>query len=246
MVSALVRLLNEHWWSHTGSCFKSSRSSSGDPVCRYSFPRRCVSATRFRNQGVELCRKPAHEYINGFNNVLMAAFKSNHDIQVLLGGRDMANRIYYCCKYVTKDQHQIDSVAAVALAAVRRRQEKELTQSNLLVEHAEKLCVSRKRVAPIAYNLSNRQEMAGPMASLYIQRGSCAYTSAKCENLHLYNILTELSGTNEFACDLVEINTPITDKQTPRVFRPVATLDDYTYRPEKQKLFPAKNYKIHI
>ncbi|OWZ20362.1 hypothetical protein PHMEG_0005234 [Phytophthora megakarya] len=44
---------------------------------------------------VQMTGKPAHEYISGFNSVLLASLKSNHGIQILLGGRDVANRIYY-------------------------------------------------------------------------------------------------------------------------------------------------------
>ncbi|KAG6941872.1 hypothetical protein JG687_00019397, partial [Phytophthora cactorum] len=41
----------------------------------------------------------------------MATFKSKYDIQVLLGGEAVTDRIYYCCKYVktsgiTDDQVQ--------------------------------------------------------------------------------------------------------------------------------------------
>jgi hypothetical protein len=43
-VSILVFLLNLHWWSHVGSCFKSSRASSPGQ-CRYGFPRARVAST---------------------------------------------------------------------------------------------------------------------------------------------------------------------------------------------------------
>ncbi|ETL31806.1 hypothetical protein L916_15473 [Phytophthora nicotianae] len=120
MMSALVLLLNEHWWTRTGSCFKNSRAIPSSEVCRYSFPHEPVLTTAFNAKGVQLYLKPAHEYINGFNPVMMAAFKSNHDIQILLGGKNVVNLIYYYCKYVTKTQHQVDSVAAVGLAAFQR------------------------------------------------------------------------------------------------------------------------------
>ncbi|OWZ20363.1 hypothetical protein PHMEG_0005235 [Phytophthora megakarya] len=82
----------------------------------------------------------------------------------------------------------------------------------------------------MAFNLSNEEEMAGPMASLYIQRGSCAYISAKCKRLQLYNTLAQLLGRMSSPID-----SPISAKQTPRVNRSMAALDDYMYRPEKQK-----------
>jgi hypothetical protein len=54
----------------------------------------------------------------------MASFKCNHDIQVLIGGKDTADRIHYCTKYVTKQQRRLDSVVVMALAAFRRSQER--------------------------------------------------------------------------------------------------------------------------
>jgi hypothetical protein len=229
MVSALAVLLNEHWWTHTGSCFKTSRVTSAAGVCRYSFPRKRVLATRFDTRGVQICREPAHEYINGFNPVMMAAFKSNHDIQVLLGEKDVIERIYYCCKYVTKYQNQVDSVAAVALAAFRRREEREQIETTKNGVNFDGVTKSRKRVASMAFNLSNRQEMAGPLAALYILRGECAYSSTRCEKLPLYSILAQLSGRGDYNCDLVDVS----DEGEP-AYRPVGAMDDYVYRPSKQ------------
>lgn len=55
----------------------------------------------------------------------MLAFRSNHDIQVMIGGHNALLRIYYATKYVTKMQKQVDSITAVALAAFKRRQLRE-------------------------------------------------------------------------------------------------------------------------
>ncbi|OWZ17209.1 hypothetical protein PHMEG_0008882 [Phytophthora megakarya] len=254
MVSSLVLLLNEHWWTHTGSCFKASRVTSSPTVCRYSFPRDVVHATYFRSGGVELRRLPGHEYINGFNPVMMAAFKSNHYVQVLLGEKDVASRIYYCCKYVTKTQNQVDSVAAVALAAFWRREENEQEESDLRGEHADRIRRSRKRVAAMSYNLSNRQEMAGPLAALYIWRGSCSYTSAPCKKLMLYSIFALLFSDEEYSCDLIA--TPMTrDDCGGSLYKTVSALDDYIFRPLQQenvnlykffmKYFRRKRTKLH-
>ncbi|OWY93013.1 hypothetical protein PHMEG_00037739, partial [Phytophthora megakarya] len=116
MVSALAVLLNQHLWSHTTNCFKRSAVTSNHSFCRYRFPRGCVEKTLFGSAGVELKRTLGHEYMNGFNYEIMAAFKCNHDIQVLLGGSGVTDRIHYCCKYVTKLQKQLDSQVAVAVA----------------------------------------------------------------------------------------------------------------------------------
>ncbi|POM71051.1 LOW QUALITY PROTEIN: Hypothetical protein PHPALM_12432 [Phytophthora palmivora] len=98
MVAVLVLLLNQHWWCHTSSCFKQSKSTASPNLCRYSFPRERVKCTHFDLSGIETKRDLGHEFINGFNYTIMATFKCNHDIQVLLGGRDATDRIYYCYK----------------------------------------------------------------------------------------------------------------------------------------------------
>jgi hypothetical protein len=126
MVSVLVVLLNQHWWCHTSSCFKASRVTVSDNFCRYNFPRSRKARTMFDLSGVVLERRTAHKHINGFNYEVMASFKCNHDIQVLIGGKDTADRIHYCTKYVTKQQRHLDSVVVMALAAFRRRQEREV------------------------------------------------------------------------------------------------------------------------
>ncbi|KAF1778693.1 hypothetical protein GQ600_9265 [Phytophthora cactorum] len=127
MVSVLV-VLSIKLVGHTNSCFKQSRVTADASCCRYSFPRERIEATTFTSSGVQLKRLVAHEFINGYNYVIMATFKCNHGIQLLLGGKDATERTFYCCKYVTKQQKQIDSTVAVALAALKRREEKEKTE----------------------------------------------------------------------------------------------------------------------
>ncbi|KAF1790996.1 hypothetical protein GQ600_6036 [Phytophthora cactorum] len=51
------------------------------------FPGDRVERTTLSHSGLELKRKLGHVYINGFNYTMMATFKCNHDIQVLLGGK---------------------------------------------------------------------------------------------------------------------------------------------------------------
>ncbi|KAF1779092.1 hypothetical protein GQ600_17509 [Phytophthora cactorum] len=85
MVSALAVQLNQHLWNHTSSCFKQSRATKHMSYCRYRFPGGRVDKTTFETSGVELSRTLGHEFINGFSYEIMATFRCNHDIQVLLG-----------------------------------------------------------------------------------------------------------------------------------------------------------------
>jgi len=133
---------------------------------------------------------------------MMLAFKSNHDIQVLIGGLEASLRIYYATKYVTKMQNLVDSVTAGALAAFKRREQRE---RQVQEPHTDRSSVGRRRVASLIFALTNRREIAGPFAALYLLRGSCAYVSASCTSLPLKDVLRELVEGNTHSCNLVEL-----------------------------------------
>ncbi|KAG6959872.1 hypothetical protein JG687_00008527 [Phytophthora cactorum] len=126
--------------------------------------------------------------MNGYYCEHMATFMCNHAFQVLLGGRDVTDRIHYCCKYVTKQQKQL----------------------------------GRKWVAALIYNLTNRQEIAGPLAALYLYRGSCCYSRAKCATLPLGDIIQQLMRAEDYSCTLVNASASLESSH----FRAVSFLDD--------------------
>ncbi|KAG6948207.1 hypothetical protein JG687_00015628 [Phytophthora cactorum] len=185
-----------HWWSHTTSCFKESKATKTNGTCRNLFPREREVRTYVDNDGVHIRRPADYEYINGFNPTIMGTFRCNHDVQALLGGSGATDRIYYCCKYVTKTQKQ----------------------------------VTRRRVASMAFNVTNKQEAAGPLAVLYLLRGSCCYHSHNCCQLPRREILRQLRGEEDYGCRLVQLHGSSEDRQSD-TFRSVSVLDDYIYRP---------------
>ncbi|POM79601.1 Hypothetical protein PHPALM_2682, partial [Phytophthora palmivora] len=227
MVSALAVLLNQHLWCHTTSCFKTSGVTPSDKYCRYRFPRPHVDNTSFEQCGVELKRTLGHEFMNGYNYELMATFKCNQDIQILLGGVDVTDRIRYCCKYITKPQRRLDSQAAVAVAALNRRQQRESAEIDATgVAVPDHHAMARKSVSALVYNLTNRQEIAGPLAALYIYRKSCCYSSARCVSLPLGEIVRQLMRSEEYSCSMIRMDDGIVGD-----FRAVSYLDDYIFRP---------------
>jgi hypothetical protein len=139
---------------------------------------------------VVLKRGPGQEYVNGYNAVIMATFKCNHDIQIIFGGKDARNKIYYCCKYVAKSQKFMDCTSAVALASHQRRILKEAE----LVATSSPIDASRRLVASMTYTFTNKQEVAGPLAALYILSGSCSFTSHDTVRLPLGEVLNQLDG----------------------------------------------------
>jgi len=228
-VSLLVFLFNLHWWSHVGSCFKKSRASATGQ-CRYGFPRDRVEQTCCSPDGVTLVRRTPFEFVNGFNREMMLAFRSNHDIQVMIGGRGALLRIYYATKYVTKMQQQVDSITAVALAAFKRRQLHEARDGddNVDAPPIQRAAIGRRRVASLLYAITNRREIDGPLAALYVLRGSCAYMSTPCAPLPFQNVLHELLEQAVHPCNLVELQAHGSDDVT---FRAASFLDDYLFRP---------------
>jgi len=153
------------------------------------------------------------------------------------GGRDVADRIHYCCKYVTKQQNQIDLHVAVVVAALIRRQDREHIEFEA-VGSQDRAVLARKRVAALMFNMTNKQEIAGPLASLYLYRGSCCYSSAKCAALPLGDAVRQLTMAEEYSCTLVNES----EDQGSSKYHAVSFLDNYIYRPKC--LHPANLYEF--
>ncbi|ETV63686.1 hypothetical protein H257_19382, partial [Aphanomyces astaci] len=80
VIAALASVLQVHWWSYCASCFKQSRNKTAAQMCRYLFPRARVEVGRIGTSAILLVRKLGEEYINGYSDVILRAFKCNHDI----------------------------------------------------------------------------------------------------------------------------------------------------------------------
>ncbi|KAG6941344.1 hypothetical protein JG688_00018717 [Phytophthora aleatoria] len=110
----------------------------------------------------------------------MGTFRCNHDVQ----------------------QKQTDSMAAVALAAFQRREEREESERRD-GSSPETITVARRRVASMAFN---------------------------CCQLPRREILRQLRGGEDYGCRLVRLHGSSEDRQSD-TFRSVSVLDDYIYRP---------------
>ncbi|KAH9106593.1 hypothetical protein AeMF1_017846 [Aphanomyces euteiches] len=188
VVATLASVLQVHWWSHCSSCFKQSRNTRAANMCRYLFPRERVENGHIGTSAILLMRKHGEEYINGYSDVILRAFKCNHDIQILIGGDEMAERIYYACKYTTKDQQKVECRTALALAAFDIRTQRErsaLDQGEGLSDDVK----CRRRLASHMFNMTRKQEVAGPMCALYILCESCSYTSHMYKKLSIHQVL---------------------------------------------------------
>lgn len=136
------------------------------------------------------------------------------------------NRVYYCCKYVTKAQKQAGSMAPVALVLFSAdTKEKARTSRDQSV-----INTARRRVASMAYNMTNSQENAGPLVVLYLLRGSCCYSSHQCCKLPLRDALKQLQQHEDYDCGLVQTTESVGNEDT-NMFRAASVLDGYLFRP---------------
>ncbi|ETV70252.1 hypothetical protein H257_14154 [Aphanomyces astaci] len=129
-------------------------------------------------------RKLGEEYINGYSDGILRAFKCNHDIQIMIGGAEMAERIYYTCKYTTKNQQKVECRTALALAAFDT-----LPSSHM-------------------FNTTRKQEVVGPLCALYLLRESCAYTSHFYKKMSIRHVLKFLHHHSDTPFQL-EVTTNI-------------------------------------
>ncbi|ETV64102.1 hypothetical protein H257_18963 [Aphanomyces astaci] len=171
VIATLASVLQVHWWSHCSSCFKQSRNTRGAQMCRYLIPRARVEVGRIGTSAILLVRRLGEEYINGYSDVILCAFKCNHDIQIMIGGAEMAERIYYACKYTTKGQ-----------------QKRELSTAEGGVALSDEV-KCRRRLASLMFDMTRKQEIAGPLCALYLLRESCAYTSHFYKKMSIRHVL---------------------------------------------------------
>lgn len=223
ILSYLVLTNNMHWYYHCHSCVK-----GGNKICRYDYPKPPNMKPVIKTDEILLERYIGNEYINGYNDVMMNVYKCNHDIKVMIGGTEMSERIYYCCKYITKSQNSVESSAAISIAFDKRllKEEKDL----LLIQDTTETQKSRRRMASMMLQLSNgSMEISGTLCALYIFKKTCAYRSHEYYPIHLlqyYNWLNQSNDNlNEVDCDY---NIELEDNLTYCITKHV---DDYIYRP---------------
>ncbi|GBG81267.1 hypothetical protein CBR_g31939 [Chara braunii] len=216
----ILYLVQTHHWAHTGSCFKNTRVNMNAEVCRYQFPSSQCEQTILRESGVELKRDLDDEYINAYNDVMLSTFKCNHDIQPLFGGVEAADRVFYCCRYATKDQHKVDCKIKLRLAAFDACCECE----RITEEHTEMPAgaKTRRRLSSQLFSITNKQETAGPLCALYLLRWPCSYLSHDFRVLHVFHMLKQLQNDPDTLYSVEKANSDYVIK------RP---LDDYVFWP---------------
>jgi len=225
-----------HWYYHCNSCIKGGKTKG---LCRYDFPKPTNQVSKIESDEILLERFIGHEFINGFNDVMMMCFKCNHDIKVLIGGTEMSERIYYCFKYLTKAQNAIDNMASLLVAFDKTL----MREEGKILTDVQK---GRRRLGSLIIQLSNgKMEIPGPLCALYNLNKSPAYRSHSYRKVNLYEYFTFLFGDKESEQQVdLEISPDFH-------FMAVRGIDDYIYRPESLEdlplyVFSARYYRTKL
>lgn len=78
------------------------------------------------------------------------------------------------------------------------------------------------------YTFTNKQEIAGPLAALYVLRGSCCYASHITAKLPSSDVLKQLEHQDDYRCSVVPTRHENLDRP---LYRISSFLDDYIFRP---------------
>ncbi|KAI3633922.1 hypothetical protein MIR68_007526 [Amoeboaphelidium protococcarum] len=193
VLASVLQLIQVHCYSHAKSCFKSSARTKAfvGLVCRFLLPFVLVLRTMISAANEIVYRTvPGGQYLNPFNTVLSCAFKCNNDVKLLIG-QASANVIYYCLKYSTKDQLQIENEQQFVLAAYDKSVQNEQARTE---QNPDRTSVQRylSRLASFLSQTTKQYEMGAPMANLYLINKSPFYWSHSFANLYLNQALAYL------------------------------------------------------
>lgn len=134
-------------------------------VCRFLKPERVhLGPTAIENGDKLVLHRPIGcEYVNAYNRVILETLKCNHDAQFVLsvGAKSTAA---YVIKYCFKHQNPVENQAALSLAAFA----KAVTKSNALPPDTSAMERGYRILGSMLYTVTNGQEIAAPMAALYI------------------------------------------------------------------------------
>ncbi|ETO82329.1 hypothetical protein F444_03511, partial [Phytophthora nicotianae P1976] len=170
------------------------------------------------------------EYINPYNPVVMASMKCNHDAQFVMnnGSKDAAA---YVAKYCFKSQNPVENQLALSLAAFTRAvgKTKELPPDTSSLERGYKMLGS------MLYTVTNGQEVAAPMAALYILNKSPFWFSHEFVRVDLWRMLSKRGDSVEISVSQRDVETP---QPTHSSISPLNQLEKYWRRSPELESVP--------
>jgi hypothetical protein len=211
-----------HNWKHRESCWKKAAHVRNQYMCRFTFPRPLESCTMVADVTLELKykRSVGNEYMNNYNDVFACVFRCNHDVRVVFGGDcagvDLPGYISKSLNYVTKAQQTTENEAMMTEIAFLRRLDRESGEAE---GGTNEESAGRKRMMALMNAQTSKQEIAAPLAALYLLRNSAEYTSHPVEKILLSQFLTILLRQHQQA-------SPSTDSHPPNDATTVPPLQD--------------------
>lgn len=116
---------------------------------------------------LHLHRPVGSECVNPYNPVIVSTLKCNYDVKLVLGC-ESKHIAAYVCKYCKKPQNSVENQLALSLAAFNKAS----VSADRLPSDAPAETRGYRIIASMLYSLTNGQEVAAPMAALYILRDS--------------------------------------------------------------------------
>lgn len=140
-------------------------------MCRFFKPEQAQAAHTFIDSAFNLnySRTIGSEYVNGTNMVMMKCFADNMDCRLIISTK-AKNMAAYLCKYTTKPQRRTENKVAFGLAAFSKAV-RNIGKTPGVNEFTPREKGSRV-LRSMLYTLTNPQEIAAPLAALYILRRS--------------------------------------------------------------------------
>ncbi|KAG1694469.1 hypothetical protein DVH05_028660 [Phytophthora capsici] len=192
--SISIRDVQVHFWTHAKSCFKITSRTPKGSVCRFFKPHEpSLTPTHVGENGcLKLSRPIGCEYMNPYNPVIMRAFKCNHDVQLVMGS-DKRNVAAYVCKYCMKNQNAVENRIALSIAAFT----KGVRSANHLPSDSSTETRGHRILGSMLYSITNAQEVAAPLAALYIRRESPFWFSHKIIHIDAARLLNTAEHTQD-------------------------------------------------
>jgi hypothetical protein len=193
-------------------------------VCRFFKPEEThAGRTAIDETGnLRLHRPVGCEYVNAFNSTIMSVLKCNHDAKFVLCS-DSKNAAAYVCKYCMKKQNPVQNEVALSVAAFA----KAASRADTLPSRSTATERGRKILGSMLYTVTNGQEIAAPMAALYILRESPFWFSHEPVRINLEQMLKK-DGLSEEISVPAQLNVSISSTTT--LTRPRTLLDKYWNR----------------
>lgn len=157
MLLHLASSVQLHSSSHHSSCSKISQRTGIKGRCRFNMPADVCQATKMTmgHGTVIIKRTVSNIYLNAFNEALLLALKSNHEVQLLFGvGGCIA--LYYVVGYSTKPQNRFDQLPLMSLARSLERRIAAEAADHL---PRDKRVIVQRRLSSLGRTLVSEQEI---------------------------------------------------------------------------------------